>query len=257
MRVSRYLHCLALAACLPLLGACARPAEPIGLTVIIARNSAATGSGRAIQSMEVDLAMKDGDSTFDAIYRVTRDGHMRIDIIDHGQRIYTEAYDGHAAWDQGKDGKAPFTDPHGDALWHGTQFPGNIFGLEDMQKNGHILEYMGRETLEGVDYYVIKLTLSDGFETYRYVNPQTWLIERGRDFRAFHPALDPKKTQVETQWSDFRPVEGVMRSSMSVDTDLVTGKRLASQQVTAFKINPVFDPAIFVAPSAPAYIPAK
>ena len=122
-------------------------------SVIIARNSTATGSGRAIQSMEVDLAMQDRNSTFDAIYRVTRDGHMRIDIIDHGKRIYTEAYDGHAGWDQGKDGKAPFIDPHGDALWHGTQFPGNIFGLEDMQKNGHTLEYMGRETVAGVDYH--------------------------------------------------------------------------------------------------------
>ena len=257
MRVSRNMCRVALVACVLVLSACMRPPEPIGLTVIIARNAAATGSGQAIQSMEVDLAMQDGDSTFDAIYRVTRDGRMRIDIIDHGQRIYTEAYDGHAGWDQGKDGKPPFPDIHGEALWHGTQFPGNIFGLEDMQKDGHTLQYMGRETVDGVDYYVIKLTLNDGFETYRYVNPQTWLIEHGRDFRAFHPAMDPKKTMVDTQWSDFRMVEGVMRSSTSVDTDLVTGKRLASQRVTAYKINPVFDPAIFVAPSAPAYMPAK
>jgi hypothetical protein len=257
MRVSRYLRCFALAACVLMLTACARPAEPIGLTVIIARSSAATGSGQAIQSMEVDLAMQDGNSTFDAIYRVTRDGRMRIDIVDHGQRIYTEAYDGHTGWDQGKDGHAPFPDTHGDALWHGTQYPGNIFGLEDMQKNGHTLQYMGRETLDGVDYYVIKLTLSDGFETYRYVNPQSWLIERGRDFRAFHPAMDAKKTEVETHWLDFRSFDGVMRSFASVNTDLVSGKQLASQKVTTYKINPMFDPAIFVAPGAPAYIPAK
>jgi hypothetical protein len=257
MRVSRYPRCLALAVCALLLVACARPPEPIGLTVIIARNSAATGGNQAIQSMEVDLAMQDGDSTFDAIYRVTRDGHMRIDIIDHGQRIYTEAYDGQAGWNQGKDGKAPFPDPHGEALWHGTQYPGNIFGLEDMQKNGHTLQYMGRETVDGVDYYVIKLTLSDGFETYRYVNPQSWLIERSRDFRAFHPAVDGKQTWVETRWADFRPVAGVMRAFTSVNTDLVTGKQLASQRVTAYKINPGFDPAIFAAPSASAYIPVK
>jgi len=257
MYVSRNMRRVALAACVLALAACVRPPEPVGLTVIIAKNHTATGGGAGIQSMEVDLAMQDGNSTFDAIYRVTRDGRMRIDIIDHGTRIYTEAYDGHAGWDQGKDGHAPFPDPHGDALWHGTQFPGNIFGLDDMQKNGHTLQYMGRETLAGVDYYVIKLTLSDGFETYRYLNPQSWLMERGRDFRAFHPAMDPKKTWVETQWSDFRSVDGVMRSFSSVNVDLVSGKQLASQRVTAYKINPVFDPAIFVAPAAPAYIPAK
>ena len=62
---------------------------------------------------------------------------------------------------------------------------------------------------------------------------------------------------VETRWLDFRPVEGVMRSFASVNIDLITGKQLASQRVTAFKINPVFNPASFVAPGAPGYMPAK
>ena len=242
-------------ACLLVLAACVHAPEPVGLTFIVAKNAAATGSAR-IESMEIDLTMVDGDKTYDAVYRVTRDGRMRIDIYSKGSRVYTEAYDGHAGWDLGQDGQAPTPDPHGDALWHGTQYPGNIFGLDDMQRNGHRLEYMGRETLEGVDYYVVKLTLSDGFETYRYVNPQSWLIERGRDYRAFHPALDPKQTWVETRWSDFRPVEGVVRPFLSVNADLVSGKQLASQRVTAYKINPTFDPAIFAAPAGHPAMPA-
>ena len=242
-------------ACVLVLAACVHAPEPVGLTFIVAKNAAATGSAR-IESMEIDLAMQDGDKTYDAVYRVTRDGRMRIDIYSKGARVYTEAYDGHAGWDLGRDGEASTPDPHGDTLWHGTQYPGNIFGLDDMQKNGHRLEYMGRETLEGVDYYVVKLTLSDGFETYRYVNPQSWLIERGRDYRAFHPALDPKQTWVETRWSDFRPVEGVTRSFLSVNADLVSGKQLASQRVTAYKINPKFDPAIFAPPAGHPAMPA-
>lgn len=252
MPSSRALCRVALLACVILvLSACAHAPEPVGLTLIVAKNAAATGSGPRIESMEIDLTMQDGGSTYDAVYRVTRDGRMRIDIIDHGQRVYTEAFDGHKGWDEGKDGQAATTDPHGEALWHGTQFPGNIFGLGDMQKSGHRLEYTGRESVGGVDYYVLKLTLSDGFETYRYVEPTSWLMERGRDYRAFHPAVDSKETWVETRWSDFRPVEGVMRPFLSVNTDLVSGKQLASQQVTAYKINPVFDPAIFVEPAAP------
>lgn len=250
--LSRPLLCIA---CLLALVACVHAPEPVGLTFIVAKNAAATGSER-IQSMEIDLTMQDGDKTYDAVYRVTRDGRMRIDILSKGTRVYTEAYDGHAGWDQGADGQAPVPDPHGDALWHGTQFPGNIFGLEDMQQNGHRLEYQGRETLQGVDYYVVKLSLSDGFETYRYVNPQSWLMERGRDYRAFHPALDPKQTWVETRWSDFRPVEGVLRPFQSVNTDLVSGKELAHQVVTAYKINPKFDPAIFTPPAIHPGMPA-
>ena len=257
MELRPYIRRVRLVALVLALAACVRMPEPVGLSFVVTKNRAATGGSTGIESMEIDLAMQDGDKIYDAVYRVTRDGRMRIDIIDKGTRVYTEAFDGHAGWDQGSDGRAPIPDPHGSTLWHGTQFPGNIFGLDDMQANGHTLAYQGRETLDGVDYYVVKLTLSDGFETYRYLNPDTGLIERGRDHRAFHPAVDSKETWVETRWSDFRPVQGVMRPYASVNMDLNTGKQLASTRINAYKINPVFDPAIFVAPSAPAYVPAK
>lgn len=231
----------------------ALPAPAAGLDSIVANNQKAVDGQQdtsGIYTMEIGLAMQDHDDAFNADYKVTRDGRMRIDILKGGKRVYTEAYDGHRGWDWGQDGSAPVEDPHGTALWHGTQFPGAIFALKDMRANGHALEYTGRETLDGVDYYVLKLTLSDGFVTYRYVNPETWLIDRGRDFRAFHPALDPKQTWVETRWADYRPVEGLNYAFASVNTDLAAGKRLASQQVTSLKINPKFDPAIFQEPAA-------
>lgn len=247
----RWARFLVLRLCLFVLASCAGPTispDPdVALQQIIEHNRQAVGSGAGIQSLEIGLAMQDSGQAFDADYKVTRDGRMRIDILVKGERVYTEAYDGKRGWDMEKDGSVS-VDPHGDALWHGTQFPGGIFGLEDMQANGHRLQYTGRETLGGVDYYVLKLTLSDGFETYRYVNPDTWLIERGRDYRAFHPAVNDKKTWVETVWSGYRPVAGVMRAFTSVNNDLTAGKPVASQTVTAFKVNPGFDPAIFAMP---------
>lgn len=236
-----------------LLAACVRTSKPIGLEQIVASNQAAVSSSRAksadIRSIRIDLSMQDSGSSFDAVYTATRDGRMRIDIIAGGTRVYTEAYDGREGWDHGKDGSVPVIDPYAAALWHGTQFPGQIFGLEELAGNGHRLEYTGRETIDGVDYYVLKLTLSDGFVTYRYINPRTWMIERGRDFRAFHPAVDDKKTWIETVWSDFRPVDGVMRPFLSVNTDLVSGKLQATNKVTSMKINPDFDASIFVSPA--------
>lgn len=232
----------------------AQAAEP-GLAEIIANNDKAvhgTHLAGRVRAIEIDLTMQDGGSTMDAVYRVTRDGRMRIDIARQGVRVYTEAYDGRAGWDLGADGKPPTPDPHGDALWHGTQFPGTIFGLGDMSAAGHRLEYEGREELDGVRYYVLKLTLSDGFETYRYVNPATWLIDRGRDFRAFHPALDSKKTWVETRWSDYRPVDGSMYAFKSVNIDLNTGKQLATTDVTGIRVNPAIDSTMFVAPGQSA-----
>jgi hypothetical protein len=95
---------------------------------------------------------------------------------------------------------------------------------------------------------VLRLTLSDGFETYRYVNPNSWLIDRGRDFRAFHPALNSQKTWVETRWSDYRAVDGSLYAFKSVNIDLSTGKELAVTDVTSIKVNPTIDSNLFVAP---------
>jgi len=244
---------LAAAAVALVLAGCVRTSTPIGLDEIVANNQAAVG-GRAntadIRGIRIGLSMQDNGSSFDAIYTATRDGRMRIDIIVGGTRVYTEAYDGHEGWDLEKDGSVPVVDQYAAALWHGTQFPGQIFGLQDLAANGHRLEYQGRDTIEGIDYYVLKITLSDGFVTYRYINPRTWMIERGRDFRAFHPAVDDKKTWIETVWSDYRPVDGVMRSFLSVNTDLTSGKLQATNKVTSMTINPEFDASIFVKPSS-------
>ena len=246
--------------CLSMLSGCMGPAAAsaapdvsgVDLARIVANNKEAVqGSmGTAdIQAIEVDLDIKEANATNAAVYRADRQGRMRIDIYAGGKRVYTEAYDGHRGWDWGGDGSAPTEDRYAAALWHGTQFPGLIFGLQDMAALGHKLEYIGREAVAGVDYYVLKLTLSDGFETYRYINPDTWLIERGRDFRAFHPARGDKQTWIETVWSDYRPVEGVQRPFLSVNTDLVTGTWQATNTVRAIKVNPPLDPAIFTKPS--------
>ena len=227
--------------------------RPIGLEQVVANNRAAVGAranGAPIRSIRIDLSMQDNGQAFDAVYTATREGQMRIDIIVGGTRVYTEAYDGHQGWDLGKDGSAPTVDAHAAALWHGTQFPGQIFELQDLAANGHRLEYQGTETIDGIDYHALKITLSDGFVTWRYINPRTWMIERGRDFRAFHPAVDDKKTWIETVWSDYRPVAGVMRAFLSVNTDLVSGKLQATNKVKSMTINPDFDASIFTMPSS-------
>jgi hypothetical protein len=238
--------------CALVLAACVSRAP--GLEEIVARNRAVVNGGTntaLIGSLEVDLRLKDAKagSELRAIYRVNRSGQMRIDLYQGGERVYTEAFDGQRGWDLGAEGSAAIPDPHAQALWHGTQFPGMIFGLEDLAPNGHRLEYAGRERLGGVDYYVLKITLSDGFVTYRYVNPATWLIDRGRDFRAFHPALDAHQTWIETVYSDYRRVDGVMRSFVSTNTDLGTGAWQATNTIEAIKVNPSFDPAIFRMPA--------
>ena len=96
--------------------------------------------------------------------------------------------------------------------------------------------------------------MHDGFETYRYVNPRTQRIERGRDVRAPHPDIDPKKTLLESTWSDFRVVDGVLRPFTETQTDLATGKWNQTATVQSIRRLPALADALFVegAPPDPA-----
>ena len=93
--------------------------------------------------------------------------------------------------------------------------------------------------------------MSDGFETYRYVNLRTRRIERSRDVRAPHPDVDPKKTLLETAWSDFRSVDGVLRPFVETQTDLATGKRNQTVTVQSIRKLPALADALFVKGSPP------
>src|SRR5215510_11351693 len=76
---------------------------PVTLTLddIIAHNTKAMG-GRdrieSVQTLEVTLHIKDPGFEVDAVYHAARPGKMRIDILDHGQRVYMERFDGARGW---------------------------------------------------------------------------------------------------------------------------------------------------------------
>ena len=103
----------------------------------------------------------------------------------------------------------------------------------------------GREKVDDVEYYVLRITLADGYETSLFVDPQSWRVTRHRDFRALHPDVDPTPTTIEGRKSDFRQVDGVWFAFASEDVDLKTGKVLESTRIKEIKINPAIDPVIF------------
>ena len=172
---------------------------------------------------------------------------VRIDVFYQGKRVYTEAYDGSNAWQQKGDGQ-PVEDSGATGaatLWHGTVLPGKLFGLHEAQRFASTLELQGRESIDGLNYYVLKLTLKDGFVTYLYLNPDTWMIERTREFRALHPDIDQAQEWTESRFSDFRMVDGVMRSFSSSHVDLKTGAVLQTSTIKEIKTNPPVDDSIF------------
>ena len=200
----------------------------------------------AIQSIEFDLHITDPKFEVDGTYFAARPGKMRIDVNAGGDHVFTEAFDG-----QKMDGKAkalsqkPATEKATAALRHGVELPGKLFGLHELKARGHRIELAERENIDGIQYYVLRLTLNDGYATTLYVDPNSWLITRRRDVRPLHVDVDPTPTTIEQRSFDFRTISGVQFAFASSETDLQSGKVLETTVVRSVKINPPLVPSIF------------
>ena len=248
LTIPRWCHFGVLVALLTITGHCY--ADDLSLEDVIARNTAAMGGQEALAKMNavgVHLHIVDPDFAVDGYYRVARPGKMRIDIEADGKHVYTEAFDGKRGWQWKGEGKSVVGEsPKATAaLQHGIELPGHLFGLDEVRRRGHQLTLHGREQLEGTRYYVLRLTLKDGYVTDLYVDPETWLITRRRDERPLHIDIDPKPTTIEQRMSDFRKVSGVTFSFANVEIDLKTGKVLETTTASEITVNPPIDPVVF------------
>lgn len=227
-------------------------AEDLTLQQVIDRCTEAAGGKQAIEAVKsVAVTLKIEEPTFrvEGQYVADRKLRMRIDIHADGKRVYTEAYDGKIGWEMGEKSAATEATAQGTAaLWHGIVKPGKLYGLHEQEALGNRLELEGRELVDGVNYYVLKLTLKDGFVIHYFVNPDTWLLERNRDTRALHPDLDTTEKLTEGRNSDFRKVNGVVYAFKSITVDLKTGAILSTDTISEIKINPDLDEAQFQKP---------
>nr|QQZ49020.1 hypothetical protein JKL49_17535 [Phenylobacterium glaciei] len=84
--------------------------------------------------------------------------------------------------------------------------------------------------------------MRDSYETYLYVSPVTWMIERRRDYRAFHPDVDQTKVFAEKQYSDFRWVAGIKTPFKEQQVNWKTGALVNSTIVNSLFYNPTTEP---------------
>ncbi len=220
------------------------------LDEVIERNTRAMGGQKAVeavQSVAVDLHIVDPGFAVDGTYRAARPGRMRIDVNVEGKHVFTEAFDGDHGWKWKGEGTTTIEEsPEATAaLRHGIELPGHLYGLHELRQRGHRIDLVGREKIEGVDYYALRVTLNDGYTTTLYLDPKSWLIARRRDVRPLHVDIDPAPTTIEQRMFDFRPVAGVWFSFANTEIDLRTKKLLETTTVRAITINLKIDEKIF------------
>jgi hypothetical protein len=221
----------------------ASAASAAELEDLIALNTAARGGAAAIESVsdfEADIHIVEPAFEVDGIYVATRDGRMRVDIRSGGEHVFTEAIGRERAWSWNpRDGVTEATAQGRSALRHGIELPIKLFGLHEMEERGHRLEAAGREAIAGVDYHVLRLRLDDGFEILYFLDPDSGLIERERQYRALHVDVEPTPTWIETEFSDWRPAGGVLYPHRAVERDLATGSVLAAVTTRRIRLNTV------------------
>ena len=228
---------------------CHRSSESLSLDEIVEHNTNAMGGRAAIeavQSIQIDLHIKDPSFEVDGTYYAVRPGKMRIDVSAEGKHVFTEAFDGERGWQwEGKGEQKSATEKATAALRHGVELPGKLFGLHELKARGHTLKSIGRELIDGINYYVLKLVLNDGYTVSLYVDPNSWLVTRRRDVRPLHVDVDLTPTTIEHVSSDFRDVNGVKFPFATTETDLKTGKLLESTTTKNVKTNPPLPPTFF------------
>lgn len=235
-------------------------AQELTLDQLIDHNVKAVGGRTAIEavrSIRFDLHIADVDFEVDAIYYAQRPGRMRIDITARGKHVYTEAFNGKRGWQwKGKGEPVDESETATAALRHGVELPGKLFSLHEVRDRGNKLELVGRETVDHINYYVLRLTFSDAVSTALYLDPKSWLITRRREVRALHPDIDPTTTTIETTMSDFRTVGGLFFAFASTDTDLKTGKVLERATSRNITLNPPVEASLFetLEPGPPASV---
>jgi hypothetical protein len=245
-------HTSAVLLCLTIAG-CATSGSIATIDDLIARNTEARGGAAAIEAikaLEVKLHIVEPTYAADGTWQGDRRGRMRIDVFIEGQRVFTEGFDGVHGWQQpgGKAHGTPASASGVAALRRSAQLPVNILGLHEMAGHGHRLEFAGREDVTGASYYVIVLTLDDGFVTRYYIDPASLLISRSRVRKALHVDVDPAETTIETVWSDFREVKGVPYPFRATETDLVAGKLLTTTTVLEVRPNVPTEDRLFERP---------
>lgn len=194
---------------------------------IVARHSAARGGARAldaINSQAVDLQIVENASVIKGHYVCSKTPAFRIDIFDHDKHVFCEGLDAGGPWIWPSSAPAP-TQGVPDAKRTGVEgIEFNLYGLHAFPSLGAKLSLDGREMQGGVHYYVIRVDLKDSYRTFLYIDPQTWMIARRRDFRAAHPDISDTHRYLEKQYSDFRPASGILTAYMEHQVDLASGK---------------------------------
>ena len=242
----RFIGCGLAAAVVP---AALRAQERLSLDDIVARHVRARGGAEALDrvtSCLIELDITENGQTIQGRYAAQASGLVRIDIYAGGNLVYREGVDRQGVWLWPGGEAAPrasVASGSANALLHGAE--NHLFGLHRFPERGHRLRLMPAAQVDGVAHPVIEVVYATGHTSYFYIDPSGWHFVRRRDERAYHPDYDSTQRRVETRFSRFETVDGVVAPHSNVDIDLATNDVLATNEVRRRTLNPALPRGLF------------
>lgn len=228
-------------------------AQAMDLDEVVGRNVAARGGTAALDRIRacriaVDIVERGQQlhGRYAADASDPRGTLVRIDVYAGGTHVGSEGVDRAGVWNRGPGDAAPtpsVATGAANALLHGAE--NHLFGLHRFAGRGHRMRLMPGERIDGVDHPVVEVVYATGHTSYFYVDPLSWMLVRRRDERAYHPDVDQTRQRVETRFTDFQTVEGVVASHRQIDVDLADGTELSTNQVRERLLNPAFPSGFF------------
>ena len=223
-------------------------AGSLTLDEIVRRNTLARGGSAAldrVRSLVSDVEINEGGQQLFGHYAASVQGLVRVDVYAGGKSVFSEGIDSQGAWlwTGGKDPPKPSVEGGRAALLNGAH--NHLYGWHRFPALGHKLALMPPAVIDGVAHPVVEVRYATGQVSYFYLDPNSWLVVRRRDERAYHPDVDPTKKKVESRYGGHSAVDGVIFSTRDDDYDLATGKLLATFRSFGKRINPQFAPDHF------------
>jgi outer membrane lipoprotein-sorting protein len=235
----------------------AQPAQPApaaapSLDAIVAKNIQAKGGEaklKAIQSMRMAGRVSIQGMDLSMLIMTKRPNMMRQEMQFQDKKI-VQGFDGATAWIinplMGSETAQEMTGPQAELAKDQADFDGPLL---DWKGKGHTLELVGTEDVGGAKAHKLKLTKKNGQIQYLFLD-----ADSGIDLKTTVSVPQGATTMtVETEMSDYRPVEGIMMPH-ALKTS-INGMPTGSIVVEKIELNVPVDEAQFKMPAAPKPAP--
>ena len=223
-----------------------QPAAAPSLDALVAKNLQAKGGEaklKAVQSMKMLGKVTIQGMDLSMLITTKRPNMMRQEMQFQDKKI-VQGFDGTTAWMinplMGSETPQEMTGPQADLAKDQADFDGPLL---DWKGKGHTLEYVGTEEVGGAKAHKLKLTKKNGQTQYMYLD-----TESGIDLKTTVQVPQGAATMtVETEMSDYRPVEGIMMPH-ALKTS-INGMPTGSIVVEKIELNVPLDEAQFKMPA--------